>query len=93
MRLHATKQQVNGHAWVNVSDDPEEASHQLWRERGYAPREEGGEGEAGELDSMTVKELEALVESEGLDVDLSDYRLKAEKVAAVEEALAAREAE
>lgn len=97
MKLYATKEQVNGHAWVNVSEDTEDESRNLWMELGYVPREDDSEAPASasesDLDSMTIKELEAFVEAEGLEVDLPDYRLKAEKLAAVEAALAAREAE
>lgn len=96
MKLYATGEQVNGHAWVNVSEDPEDASRNLWMERGYEPPEEDSEAPVsaseGDLDSMTIRELESFVESEGLEVDLGDHRLKAEKLAAVEEALSAREA-
>lgn len=94
MKLYATKEKVNGHEWVNVSADPDEASHRSWRALGYVPEDEvgGAEESAGGPETMTVAELEEFVESEGLDVVLSDHRLKADKVAAVEAALAAREA-
>lgn len=95
--LYATKEKVNGHGRVKTSDGgPDEA---LWREKGYAPHppksEAATQGAAGEptgdqLEDMTVNELGEYVEANEIDVDLAAHRLKAEKVAAIRQAIEAQ---
>lgn len=72
---------------VNVTEGG--ADEAYWRDRGYVAADELASGD--ELEKMTVPELEQFVANSELDVDLSDHRLKADKLAAVRDALAARD--
>ena len=72
---------------VNVTEGG--ADEAYWRDRGYVAADELESGD--ELESMTVAELERFAADAELGVDLSDHRLKADKIAAVRDALTARD--
>lgn len=87
IKLYASGDLVNGHESVGVTaGGPDEA---YWRSLGYVPESELPQGD--NLDEMTVPELAEFVKRENLEVNLDDHRLKADKLAAVRAALAARE--
>jgi hypothetical protein len=89
--------QIEGQRWLILH--PVDAREQLLRgivamEEMAVPSPEAAAEEATanllpsvHLETMTVKEMEAYITEHGLEIDLSKYRLKEEKVKALREAV------